>query len=607
MKKMISVLLAALIVSSAYMPAAAGAENTAAAKPQTDYVKEIKMQYEDASIFSEGFAAVKRTGAWGYIDENGKALTEFQYFFAAPFSEAKAVVGRQVGLDRQSDGTVTYRVKLSFIDRAGVETPFTIKDEPFVAKGFTPSDDIVFYGGIVCLYSNGEPFYFKSDGTPLGYTPRFIPTEGKMIFWNEDKPEDGINVTNMQGDILFSVPGKVDQNGYMTTRIYPYNQGLALADIVKFSPEGTVLEYGYGFINEQGKFVTPPHYREFYRSGSHSYKIFNDRGLASISKNGKFGAIDKEGNVVIPFEYDKLFTFQEGLAPFYKDGKWGAIDVYGNIVIEAKYSALTRFNEGFAIAHDGKRAFIIDSQGRDSTGGLDIVDLSAYVSTAVQPDGSLLINSNAPDDMLIVGKDGKYGYVELDLSYPMPLASQLDPWAFEECTKAVGEALVPISLQNMYRENITREDFAKLLCKVIEKASGTDIEQFVLDKTGKKLDNFINEYRFNDCYDREVVAANALGLANGNDKGGYAPHLSITRQEAAALLDRTAKLLGKSGTLAVDSTGDLDSAASYARPAIESVQQMGVMKGTGDGKFSPLATFSRQQAFMAVYRLWNLQ
>lgn len=598
MKKFFSLLLAAGLMLGAFIPAAAGVD--------MEYTQAIPMQYEDAAIFSEGYAAVKQNGVWGYINESGKALTEFKYCFAAPFSEAKAVVGTSVGIDRQPDGTVTQRVKLSFVDRSGAETPFTVKGEPFISLDFAPSDDMVFYGGHVRLYSKGQPYYFKADGTSLGMSPQFLPTEGKMIFWNPEKPEDGINVTDMQGEILFSVSGKADINGYRTTRIYPFNQGMALADIVKFDDQGAVTEYGYGFINEQGKFVTPPHYREFYRSGSQSYKIFNDRGLASISKNGQFGAIDKSGNVVIPFAYDKLFTFQEGLAPFYKNGKWGAIDVYGNVVIEAKYSALTRFNEGFAIAHDGKRAFIIDNQGKEA-GGMDAIDLSAYVSTTTQPDGTLLINSNAPDDMLIVGQNGKYGYVKINFQPPMPTASQLDQWAWSECSAAIEQGIVPASLQNMYRENITREDFAKLLCALIEQASGKNIEQFVLDKTGKKLDNFINEYRFNDCYDREVIAAYALGLANGNDKGGFAPELSITRQEAAALLDRTAKLLSKTGSRPVESTADMDFAADYARPAIESVQQMGIMLGTGNGNFSPLASFSRQQAFMAVYRLRNLQ
>ena len=37
-------------------------------------------------------------------------------------------------------------------------------------------------------------------------------------------------------------------------------------------------------------------------------------GLAAVQKNGKWGYINEDGEVVIPFEYDIAFVFNEGLA-----------------------------------------------------------------------------------------------------------------------------------------------------------------------------------------------------------------------------------------------------------------------------------------------------
>ena len=56
-------------------------------------------------------------------------------------------------------------------------------------------------------------------------------------------------------------------------------------------------------------------------------------------KDGKFGFVDKEGNVVVDYIYDDA-TEQNpsGYAGVKKNGLWGAIDVAGDVVIEPKYN-----------------------------------------------------------------------------------------------------------------------------------------------------------------------------------------------------------------------------------------------------------------------------
>jgi hypothetical protein len=45
----------------------------------------IKPQFEDAKLFQEGFAAVKKAGKYGYIDKTGKLVIPAKYFVAKPF------------------------------------------------------------------------------------------------------------------------------------------------------------------------------------------------------------------------------------------------------------------------------------------------------------------------------------------------------------------------------------------------------------------------------------------------------------------------------------------------------------------------------------------
>ena len=56
-------------------------------------------------------------------------------------------------------------------------------------------------------------------------------------------------------------------------------------------------------------------------------------GLARVEMNGKWGYIDREGNVVIPFKYDGAEDFSEGLAEVLLKNKYSFIDKKGKEII----------------------------------------------------------------------------------------------------------------------------------------------------------------------------------------------------------------------------------------------------------------------------------
>ena len=59
-----------------------------------------------------------------------------------------------------------------------------------------------------------------------------------------------------------------------------------------------------------------------------------------LSKNGgKYGYVDKKGNVVVDYIYDDATEQNEyGFAAVKKNGLWGSIDKEGKIIIEPKYN-----------------------------------------------------------------------------------------------------------------------------------------------------------------------------------------------------------------------------------------------------------------------------
>ena len=67
--------------------------------------------------------------------------------------------------------------------------------------------------------------------------------------------------------------------------------------------------------------------------------IFTSNSLFISKKDGKYGFVDKDGNIVIDYIYDDVSKQNEfGFAGIKKDGKWGSVDRNGKIVQEPTYS-----------------------------------------------------------------------------------------------------------------------------------------------------------------------------------------------------------------------------------------------------------------------------
>ena len=63
-------------------------------------------------------------------------------------------------------------------------------------------------------------------------------------------------------------------------------------------------------------------------------------GLCVVAIDGKYGAIDMDGNEVIPMEYEDMSVFGHGRAAVMRDGKVGFIDAQGNLITDFIYDAM---------------------------------------------------------------------------------------------------------------------------------------------------------------------------------------------------------------------------------------------------------------------------
>ena len=85
----------------------------------------------------------------------------------------------------------------------------------------------------------------------------------------------------------------------------------------------------WGFINKSGEMAIPFIYEDIVRYYEQQTVAGFSEGLIAVKKNGKWGFINTSGINVIPFIYDQAFNFSEGLALVKKDNNYIFVNKYG--------------------------------------------------------------------------------------------------------------------------------------------------------------------------------------------------------------------------------------------------------------------------------------
>ena len=200
--------------------------------------------------------------------------------------------------------------------------------------------------------------------------------------------------------------------------------------------------------------------------------------------------------------------------------------------------------------------------------------------------------------------DGKVAFLE---GWQPNSADLPSSWAAEEVGLAMAQNLVPAAAQNGFVKNINRQDFCSLIIRLIEEKSGKTIDVFLADN-GKTID----DGAFTDTGDKNILAANALGIVNGRGNNLFDCTAGITRQEAAKMLSQAALVLGISSGGNGPQFADNGSFASWAAQDIAFISATSdktsgkvVMGGVGESLFQPEGSYTRQQAFITMLRLFR--
>jgi len=122
-----------------------------------------------------------------------------------------------------------------------------------------------------------------------------------------------------------------------------------------------------------------------------SFRAFTE-GLLPVERNGRMGFVDRTGNIVIPLEYDAVYSFSEGLAVVENNNRYGFIDITGKVVVPLAYASAMAFSEGLAMVRAGGRTGSGRTGFIDTTGNVVIPLIYDFAYSFL--DGRALVRNN---------------------------------------------------------------------------------------------------------------------------------------------------------------------------------------------------------------------
>jgi len=265
--------------------------------------------------FSEGLAAVYIKNRWGYIDKQGNIAIKPQYTDAYGFSEGLAAVI----VDK----------KYGFIDKTGA---VVLQPKYDFATAFTEGVAIVLTGNCFQIIDKKGTIVTNLD-------ERFSDVEGFSC-----------GLAAVEVDEKY---GFIDQSGKIVIEprfnyVSQFEDGIALATLTDGGKNG--------YIDTSGRFVMEPQFDEA--------EYFSE-GVAPVKKNSHWHFMDRTGKEVVLLNdsYEYVDSLVEGRARVLIGGKYGAIDKMGNLIVDARFDDLHFFSEDLTYARIGNIHGFINPSG----------------------------------------------------------------------------------------------------------------------------------------------------------------------------------------------------------------------------------------------------
>ena len=198
--------------------------------------------------------------------------------------------------------------------------------------------------------------------------------------------------------------GFIDLSGQAAIPIEYDNAELTKEGLLKVMRKEGIAEQ-WGYLSRDGEVAVPLEYGQLMKpaegfiAAAKGTWTEGETAMSSPKFKGKYGFLDYEGNVLIPFDFVDAHSFQNGVAAVAVEGKyypkWGFIDTCGKTVVPFRYYEVRNFREGLALV--GR---VIDGEvryGFISPDGEEVI-AAQYASAREFRDGYALVSEFSKGD-----------------------------------------------------------------------------------------------------------------------------------------------------------------------------------------------------------------
>lgn len=286
---------------------------------------QIACEYESVSDFVNGLAIVEKNERFGMINRNGKYVFDLMYEDLGLLSEglSYAMIAERYGyynvagemvIPHLFDDAYDFKQGRAKVEKDGMEGYIDTLGIYLIPP---VHESIEWYQDTLLVFSDDGMYGIMNDNAQIFIEP---------IFTWINPLKEGLAIAEIDDRIVYldSLGTIVIDNGFS---VYPnyqlkgeFNDGIAIV----------LKKEKYGRINAFGKMITKPEFKN----------VGVGRTIFPGIKKEQWGLFSDEGNVIVPSQYDGIFSTPNGMFIVSLNDTLGVIDRQGNVLVPNTFDAI---------------------------------------------------------------------------------------------------------------------------------------------------------------------------------------------------------------------------------------------------------------------------
>ncbi len=362
-------------------------------------INEMEFHYKIEEIKEYNYFILVSNEKYGVIDKNGKVIIEAKYEAVQIPNPSKPifVCVKQYNQDTKEYDTVVYNDQNEEI--------FTNYKNVQAIAIFTNINSTPYEKNILTYKENGKYGLINLKGKQI---TKPIYDEISSINYKEGtflvKQNELEGIINMKGKVIIKCEyASVSSDNYFNEKD---DKGIG-------QPAGFIVNkktdngYRYGYINYRGTTIINPRYTQLGRVA----EITNDKSLYFVAfKDGQAGLL-KNNKEILNYEYEDIqYNVLSDIFVVQRNGKYGAVNREGTTILYPEYSTIYTAGVYLNATKDDGKTYIYDLNG-------NLIETNAVSKTKTDnPNYYITVDKDNiyrvvdKDDNVVIDKD--YSYIE---------------------------------------------------------------------------------------------------------------------------------------------------------------------------------------------------